>query len=107
MNIAERAFNVEAAARDGCERNEHQVEQQLDLGLGKEGTFSLPDQFRLLVAHEGGSHGLGVAGVDLHAGRTGCAEGDAGKLQPGRGVAGALPNQAHCVLVGTTLVEQF
>ena len=45
--------------------------------------------------HEFAGDLLGVAEVDLGAGRSGRPEGEAGELQLGRGLAGALADQVH------------
>ena len=96
-----------AAARDCRQRYQDEVEEQLYLVLRKQGTAAAPDEFGLLVRQERRRHRFGVASVDLHAGRAGRAESDAGELQARRGIFRALADEVHGVLVGATFVEQF
>ena len=62
-----------------------QVEQQLDLVLRHEQAWGRPAQAYLFVLDETAGDVLGVAEIDGGACGTGGTEGDAGKLQAGRG----------------------
>ena len=69
-----------------------------------------PGEFRLLAIHPAARDLLGVAEIDLGAGRTGSAEGQAGELQLGRGLARALADEIegkrlHLLVI--LLVENF
>src|SRR5690606_36327069 len=95
------------AAWNGRVADQQHVEEQLDLVLGQKDAGAFPGEFRLFILEVFCGNDLRVAGVDLYASRACRAESDAGKLKPGRGVAGARLDESHCVFVGSAFFQQF
>ena len=82
-----------AAARNGLLRNDQHVQEQLDAVLRQQQPRQIPADGDLAVLDMAARHGLGVAEIDLRAGRAGRAKRQPAELQPGRGGLGALANQ--------------
>ena len=76
---------MRAAARNGLAGDQQHVEQELDAVLRQQRARQVPGQLGLVVLEKAARHVLGVAEIDLRAGRAGGAEGDPAELQLGRG----------------------
>ena len=105
-------FGVDdAAARNCAMRDQQQVQQQFDLVFRQQHALAVPFELGFLfVGKIAARYRLRIARIDLGGGRSGGAEGDAGKLQFAGGVGRGRADQVHGnfrrFLVGV-LVEQF
>src|SRR6185437_8326652 len=82
-----------AAARDRLARDQQQIEQQLDPVFGQQRPRQVPGNLGLVVFEKATGDGLGIAEVDLGAGRARGAKGDAAELQFSGAGTGAFLDQ--------------
>src|SRR5262245_39002123 len=72
-----------AAARDSLSRNDKHVQEQFDQVLRQQCPWQVPSELGLVVLEKPPRDSLGIAEIDLGAGRTGCSERDPAELEFG------------------------
>jgi hypothetical protein len=92
---ADRIDGQHAAARNGLLRDHHHVEQQFYLVLGQKLAWQIPGDPGPVVFEMPARHGLGVADVDLRAGRSRSTKCQPAELQARRRRLRALADQVE------------
>ena len=111
--VLERAAHLHldvAAARQRGDGAGDEVQQELHLVLAHVAGNRAPDEVVLALADEAARDLLGRAQIDHGAGRSRRAEGEAGELQPRRGLLGDVADDVEGVVLGllvVVLVENF